>query len=56
MLNKQIACELGITEKTIKVHRARIMQKMRANSLVELAFFSQKAGIGFKRPADPKNI
>jgi len=35
-LNKQIAADLGIVEKTIKVHRARLMRKMRATSLVEL--------------------
>ncbi|HLA28747.1 MAG TPA: response regulator transcription factor [Syntrophales bacterium] len=36
MLNKQIAFQLGITEKTIKVHRARIMQKMGVQSLADL--------------------
>ena len=36
MLNKQIASELGIAEKTVKVHRARVMQKMRATSLADL--------------------
>ena len=35
-LNKQIAADLGIVEKTIKVHRARLMRKMRVTSLVEL--------------------
>jgi FixJ family two-component response regulator len=35
-LNKQIADELGTAEKTIKVHRARMMEKMRAGSLAEL--------------------
>jgi FixJ family two-component response regulator len=35
-LNKQIAADLGITEKTIKVHRARAMEKMGVSSLAEL--------------------
>jgi FixJ family two-component response regulator len=35
-LNKQIAADLGITEKTIKVHRARAMEKMGAATLAEL--------------------
>src|SRR5260370_1315094 len=34
--NKQVACELDIAEKTIKVHRARVMEKMEARSLVDL--------------------
>jgi FixJ family two-component response regulator len=44
-LNKQAACELGIGEKTVKVHRARLMEKMEAHSLVELARAADKAGI-----------
>jgi FixJ family two-component response regulator len=35
-LNKQIAADLGTAEKTIKVHRARMMRKMEVNSLAEL--------------------
>jgi FixJ family two-component response regulator len=35
-LNKQIASDLGTAEKTIKVHRARMMRKMKARSLAEL--------------------
>ena len=36
LLNKQAAGELGITELTIKAHRASIMRKMQAQSLAEL--------------------
>ena len=42
MLNKQIAFELGITEKTIKVHRARIMQKMGVQSLADLVRLAER--------------
>ena len=44
-LNKQIAAELGIVEKTIKVHRARLMRKMNAASLVELVHLASLAGV-----------
>jgi FixJ family two-component response regulator len=44
-LNKQIAGELGIVEKTVKVHRARVMQKMQARSLADLVRIAEKAGI-----------
>jgi FixJ family two-component response regulator len=36
LLNKQAGAELGASEKTIKVHRARVMSKMKAESLAEL--------------------
>ena len=36
LLNKQVAADLGITEFTVKTHRSRIMQKMKADSLAEL--------------------
>jgi FixJ family two-component response regulator len=42
MLNKQIAFQLGITEATIKLHRARIMQKMGAQSLADLVRLSER--------------
>jgi len=45
MLNKQIASTLGISEKTIKVHRARVMEKMRARSVAELVRLADLAGV-----------
>lgn len=42
MLNKQIAFQLGITEKTIKVHRARVMQKMAVQSLADLVRLAER--------------
>jgi FixJ family two-component response regulator len=44
-LNKQIAAELGTVEKTIKVHRARVMEKMEAESVPELVRLAQRAGL-----------
>jgi FixJ family two-component response regulator len=46
LLNKQIAFELGTVEKTIKVHRARVMEKMQVESLAELVRVAQRVGIG----------
>ena len=43
-LNKQIASDLGIAEKTIKVHRSRVMHKLGVRSPVELLRFLEKAG------------
>ena len=43
--NKQIASELGNSEKTIKVQRGRIMTKMHAQNLAELLRIAQKAGV-----------
>jgi FixJ family two-component response regulator len=45
MLNKQIALKLGIAEKTVKVHRGRIMEKLQANSVAELVRLAEKVGI-----------
>jgi len=43
MLNKQVAGELGVGEKTIKVHRGRVMQKLGVNSVAELVRLVEKA-------------
>jgi len=45
MLNKQVAGVLGIGEKTVKVHRARVMEKMRARSVAELVRLADAVGI-----------
>jgi FixJ family two-component response regulator len=45
MLNKQVGAELGIAEKTVKVHRGRMMQKLGIISVAELVVLIQKAGI-----------
>jgi FixJ family two-component response regulator len=44
-LNKQIAYALGTVEKTIKVHRSRMMEKMGVRSLAELVRLAERAGI-----------
>jgi FixJ family two-component response regulator len=46
LLNKQIAFELGTVEKTVKVHRARVMEKMEAQSLPELVRIAERIGVG----------
>jgi FixJ family two-component response regulator len=45
MLNKQIAAVLGTSEKTIKAHRAQVMQKMQASSVAHLVRLAEKVGL-----------
>jgi len=45
LLNKQIAARMGISEKTVKVHRGRVMRKMRADSLAQLVRMAERAEI-----------
>jgi FixJ family two-component response regulator len=45
LLNKQIAFDLGIAVKTIKVHRSRMMHKMGVRTVVELVRLTERAGI-----------
>lgn len=49
LLNKQIAANLGISEKTVKVHRARMMRKMAVRSVAQLARLAERFGIDTER-------
>jgi len=44
-LNKQIAHELGTTERTIKAHRQQVMEKMKVHSLAELVTIAERLGL-----------
>jgi FixJ family two-component response regulator len=43
--NKQIGFHLGIAEKTVKVHRGRVMEKLSASSVADLALLCSRVGI-----------
>jgi RNA polymerase sigma factor (sigma-70 family) len=45
LLNKQIAAELGMSEKTVKSHRAQVMQKMQVSSVAQLVLLAEKIGL-----------
>lgn len=45
LLNKQIASELGASEKTIKIHRGRVMEKMKVQSVADLVRAAEKIGV-----------
>ncbi|MGC2474091.1 MAG: response regulator [Candidatus Sulfotelmatobacter sp.] len=49
-LNKQIAAELGASEKTIKIHRGQVMLKMKADSVADIVRMAQKLGASSSRP------
>lgn len=44
-LNKQIAAQLGIAEKTVKIHRGRVMKKLALTTVAELIHTCRRAGI-----------
>ena len=53
-LNKQIAADLGIVEPTVKFHRARIMERMKANTVAELMHLVARVELDpHARPAPP---
>jgi len=45
-LNKQIAQQLGTSERTIKAHRAQVVQKMQADSVADLVRMADRLGVG----------
>ncbi|MEH6355167.1 MAG: response regulator [Marinobacter sp.] len=51
-LNKQIGYDLGIAEKTVKVHRSRVMEKMEVKSLAGLVHLCHDVNIGVNQMAD----
>lgn len=46
--NKQAAFQLGIAERTVKLHRARVLEKMGAGSVAELVRMTERLGVGPK--------
>ena len=50
-LNKQVAADLGISEKTVKVHRGRVMEKMQVDSLAELVRLAEQVDYATVRSA-----
>ena len=52
-LNKQIAYQLGTSERTIKAHRHNIMHKLEMDSVAELVLFAERAGVLEQVPAVP---
>jgi RNA polymerase sigma factor (sigma-70 family) len=44
-INKQIAHQLGTTERTVKAHRHQVMEKMRVHSLAELVSIAERLGV-----------
>ncbi|AXA44649.1 response regulator transcription factor [Rhizobium leguminosarum] len=54
LLNKQIAYALGISERTVKVHRHRVMEKLGARSLVEVVTIAASTGLANHRAERPE--
>jgi FixJ family two-component response regulator len=44
-MNKQVAGKIGISERTVKIHRGNVMRKMRTKSLADLVMIAENLGI-----------
>jgi FixJ family two-component response regulator len=55
-LNKQIAADLGISEKTVKAHRARVMEKFETRSVAAVARMCEIVGIKPRQPVMPVTV
>ena len=55
-LNKQIASDLGITEATVKMHRARVMTKMKVQGVADLVRLAEICGIKGRIETEKRNI
>ncbi|HUL08760.1 MAG TPA: response regulator [Candidatus Acidoferrum sp.] len=55
-LNKQIAADLGTVEKTVKVHRSRVMEKMGVRSLADLVRMAERLGIAAADQDSPDRL
>ena len=53
MQNKEVGRKLGISFRTVEVHRSRIMEKMAAASILELIEMARVGGV-FEKPRGPK--
>ena len=54
MLNKQVGGDLGVAEKTVKVHRGRLMQKLGVTSVAQLVQLVQKAEVRTSAKSETK--
>ena len=54
--NKHIARALGCTERTIKAHRHRVMEKMQVRSLAELVSLAERVGVAVPSPANSRCV
>jgi FixJ family two-component response regulator len=55
-LNKQVAADLGISEKTVKVHRGRVMEKMQVDSLAELVRLAERVDYASVKAAAEEGV